>query len=275
MKSEPFCRVGECEIYKVPEMEASLLMSMLYPDQPLDSGCPDNLVLSVHSWIVRTPNQTIVIDTASGNGRDRPGSPLFHQLDTPYLQRFRETGIDPDDVDTVLITHLHGDHVGWNTHLVEGEWVPLFRNARYYCSESGLTSWQNDPARQHIVADSFNPVIAAGLLETIDITAQPVFAEVLRYVPTPGHSHDHASIILHSGGEYALFTGDLMHNEIQVSRPHLASRFCADAAQAEVQRRWAMNWAADHQALWLSSHFAQTSAGYVTRHETGFDWQFI
>lgn len=275
MKHKSIYRVGDCEVFKVPELEASLSVSMLYPDQPLDSLSPENISLSVHSWIVRTPGATLVIDTASGNGRERPGSLLSHQLDTPYEHRFRETGIDPDEVDFVLITHLHGDHVGWNTHQVEGKWTPFFRNARYYCSDIGLKNWQNDPARQTLLEDSINPVIEAGLLETLDMTTKPILAELLRFVPTPGHSHDHASIILHSAGEYALFTGDLMHNELQVRQPHLASRFCADADQAEVQRRWAMQWAADHQALCFSSHFAQSSAGYLNKTANGFEWRFV
>lgn len=275
MKQKSIYRVGDCDVFKVSELEASLSVSMLYPDQQLDGLSPENIALSVHSWIVRTPDNVIVIDTASGNGRERPGSPLSHQLDTPYEQRFRETGIDPDEVDIVLLTHLHGDHVGWNTHQVEGKWTPFFKNARYHCSAIGLKSWQNDPARKTVLEDSFNPVIDAGLLETFDVSQTPHFAEVLRVVPTPGHSHDHASIILHSAGEYALFSGDLMHNELQVRQPHLASRFCANAEQAEVQRRWAMEWAVENQALWFSAHFARSSAGHINKTANGFEWRFV
>ena len=275
MKNKSSYCVGDCEVFKVLELEAPLSTNMLYPDQQLDSSSPEKITLSVHSWILRTPSKTIIIDTASGNGRERPGSPLSHQLNTPYEHRLRETDIDPDEVDFVLMTHLHGDHVGWNTHLVEGKWRPLFKNAHYYCSDIGLKSWQKDPSRKGILEDSINPIIDAGLLKTFDVTEKPTIAELLSYVPTPGHSHDHASIILHSAGEYALFTGDLMHNEIQVSQPHLASRFCADANQAEVQRRWAMEWATNHQALCFSSHFASSSAGHITRIRNGFEWRFI
>ncbi len=266
--------VGDCEVFKIPEFEAPFATEALYPNQSLASDSPQEITLSMHSWIVRTPEQTIIIDTASGNGRDRPASPLFHQLNTPYKQRLLEAGIDPDDVDLVLMTHLHGDHIGWNTHWVKDRWVPLFRNARYFCSDIGLASWQKDPARRILLEDSINPVIEAGLLETFHPSDRPLFADLLQVVPTPGHSHDHASIILHSGDDYALFSGDLMHNELQVEQTQLTSRFCAQAEQAAAQRLWALNWAADHQAIWFSSHFAATSAGYVTRTQEGFAWHF-
>ncbi|MCG8155413.1 MBL fold metallo-hydrolase [Brenneria goodwinii] len=275
MKIESCYRVGDCEVFKVIELETLLSTSMLYPEQQLANNSPEEIMLSVHSWIVRTPSNTLIIDTESGNGRERPGSPVSHQLNTSYEHHLREKGIEPDKVDYVLMTHLHGDHVGWNTHLVDGKWMPLFSNARYYCSEIGLKNWQKDPSRKNILEDSINPIIDADLLETIDLAEKPIIAELLTYIPTPGHSPDHASIILQSAGEYALFTGDLMHNEIQVKQPHLASRFCADAKQAEIQRRWAMEWAADHQALCFSSHFASTSAGYVTRVGDGFEWRFV
>ncbi len=198
-----------------------------------------------------------------------------HQLNTPYAQRLRDAGVDPDAVDIVLITHLHGDHVGWNTHWMDGKWTPFFKHARYYCSDSGLKGWQHDPARKTLLEDSINPVIAAGLLETFDVTQEPVFADVLRYVPTPGHSHDHASIILHSAGDYALFSGDLMHNDLQVSQPQLASRFVLMPRRPKPSGAGPMTWASEHQARWFSSHFPGSSAGHVSQTSAGFEWQFI
>lgn len=275
MNNQKGYRVGHCEVFKVPELEASIPTDFLYPDQSLATGSPENVTLSVHSWVVRTPDKTIVIDTGCGNGRERPASPLFHQLNTDWLTHLHDVGVEPDDVDLVLMTHLHGDHVGWNTHRVQNQWVPLFRRARYACSDTGLAGWQNDPARQTLLADSITPVMHAGLLETFSLQDAPVFADVLRVVPTPGHSHDHASIILESAGESALFTGDLMHNAIQVKQPGLTSRFCKNGDQAQTQRMWAMNWAADHQATWFSAHFAESSAGQITREGERFHWRYL
>ncbi|PIJ50329.1 MBL fold metallo-hydrolase [Erwinia sp. OLTSP20] len=268
-------RVGECEIFKVLEQEIPLPATMLFPDQLTDHFQPSTLQLSVHSWVVKTPDALIVIDTASGNQRERPASPMFHQLNTDYAQRLNNILGDRRQVNWVLMTHLHGDHVGWNTHRVNDQWQPMFPHARYICSDAELTRWQQDPSRAAMVADSLTPVINAGLLHTISPHERPQFAGVLHYEPTPGHSYDHASIILHSAGEYALFSGDLMHNEIQVSQPGLASRFCEHRQQAESQRRRMLDWAADRHALWFSSHFAGRSAGYIQRQKQGFRWQAV
>lgn len=272
MTKTPHFRVGECEIFKVLEQEVPIPTATLYPNQFTDDVQPQSVTLSMHSWIVRTPDTLIVIDTATGNQRERPGSPMFHQLNTPYAERLIGI-IDPQQVDIVLMTHLHGDHVGWNTHWQNDAWRPMFPHARYICSAAGLARWQQDPVRAAIVADSLTPVIESGQLETIDVDSRPQFAGLLRYEPTPGHSHDHASIILHSAGEYALFSGDLLHNEIQISQPQLASRFCENTQQAQRQRSRMLNWAADRQALWFSSHFAGSSAGYIVRENNQFRWQ--
>ncbi|WP_075181214.1 MBL fold metallo-hydrolase [Pantoea sp. 1.19] len=266
--------VGQCEVIKIPEIDVPFPAATLWPHSPLPADTPEQITLSVHSWVVRTPQHTLVIDTANGNGRERPHAPMFHQLNTDWLRHLQDAGVDPHRVDWVLMTHLHGDHIGWNTHWVNGQWQPLFPRARYVCPEKGLARWQRDPTRQAMMADSLTPLIDAGLLETMHPEQQPVFADLLRVVPTPGHTPDHTAIILHSAGEYALFTGDLMHNALQVSQPQLASCFCEDAEQAEAQRRWALNWAADHQALWCSAHFAGSSAGRVTRAGDGFTWQY-
>ncbi|WP_029685236.1 MBL fold metallo-hydrolase [Tatumella saanichensis] len=266
--------LGQCEIIKIPEVEIPLPTQKLYPDQQGEGYLPDTVQLSVHSWVVRTPQQTLIIDTSNGNGRDRPHSPFFNQLNTRWLEHLMAAGIDPDQIDLVLMTHLHGDHIGWNTHRVDGVWQPLFKHARYICSAAGLAAWEQDPSRQTLMEDSLHPVIAAGLLDTIDLTQQNTFADCLTYLPTPGHTQDHASVILHSDGAWGIFSGDLMHSTLQVSQPELASCFCENAEQAEQQRQRMMAWAADHQALWFSSHFAESSAGYMSRQNGHYHWQY-
>lgn len=151
----------------------------------------------------------------------------------------------------------------------------IFKNAEYYCSDIGLAWWKKDPKRETIMEDSINPLIKRGVLKTFDLNNSPVFDEVLSYVPTPGHSHDHAAIILKSNEQYAIFSGDLMHNQIQVNHSYLASCFCETPKQAEKQRSWAMNWAADHQAKWFSAHFPDSSVGYITKTAEEFAWNFI
>ncbi|WP_368761320.1 MBL fold metallo-hydrolase, partial [Klebsiella quasipneumoniae] len=195
-------QTGDSLIFKVPEREISLQPAALYPAAfPATEADADNqpIALSIHSWVVQTPHDLIVIDTATGNGRERGGNPLYHQLNTPYLENLRAAGVNPEDVTLVLLTHLHTDHVGWNTVWQDDRWVPLFPNARYLCSAKELTRVKNSERYRALWLDSLLPVIEAGLLETVDVAARPRVGGRIAFVPTPGHSPDHAALILAAG----------------------------------------------------------------------------
>jgi len=249
---------------------------------------------SVHAWLVRTPSQVILIDTATGNGKDRPGMPLFDHLNEPFLDRLRFAGARPEEVNTVLHTHLHVDHVGWNTRKVDGRWVPTFPNAQTIFSgreraysaalaaadgseaairaEAGLGRMVREPACG-VYEDSVLPVIEAGLAREVVIDGTEVI-EGFRVLPSPGHSIDHASISFTSQGEQALFWGDVMHHPLQFSRPDWNSVYCEFPDAATKARHWAMAHAADTNALVLTTHFAESSAGRVSRDGNRFTWQF-
>lgn len=268
--------VGQCLIEKVTEQTIALPLRRLFPDHVSEMAhYPDDasVDISVHSWLVTTPGDVILIDTATGNGRERTHALLFHQLNTPYLARLRQTGISPEQVTLVLLTHVHTDHVGWNTHLVDGEWQPLFPNARYICSKRELERCQADPVQQALYHDSILPLINSGQLEVIDIEHSPHYSGVLRYMPTPSHSSDHASLTLVSDQQHALFSGDLMHHGMQFEHPHWSSVFCADKPLATRSRRQAIDWAVAHQAVWFSSHFSGSSYGRVIQtDEREYQW---
>ena len=272
-------RVGDCTVEKITEQTATLPLTALYPDHQLPPSAKNPLQsaeLSIHSWLVRTPEQVILIDTATGNGRQRGNKPLFHQLNTAYYSRLLESGISPDEVSLVIMTHIHTDHVGWNTHLVNGQWQPLFPSARYICSATELEACRTDPQQQELFNDSLLPLIASGQLDTVNVSESPCFAGVLSYLPTPGHSIDHASLILHSAGQSAIFTGDIMHHPVQFRFPDWNSVFCEDKPQAIHSRQKALEWAVGNKALWFSSHFAGSSVGRVTRdsHQQ-YHWQEV
>lgn len=284
-------RIGNATVTRVtelilPEVPSDFLFpdrdrTILTHDRPHWIGSENtsadgkNLALSVHSWIVQTGRHTILIDTGAGNGKSRPLNPLFHRLDTPYLERLAAAGVKPADVDFVLITHLHVDHVGWNTVHDGSRWVPTFPNARYVFSEAEYRFYADERHVQTpsagVFADSVQPVVDAGQALLIDAeNQQPV--DGFTFHKTRGHSFDHLSIGLVSGGEHGLFSGDVMHHPVQVAQPGWNSVFCEFQDDARRSRLWALNFAADNRATFFSSHFPGTSAGVVERHDGGFVW---
>ena len=263
--------VGECTVAKVMERELQIPAGNLFPGF-IHSGDPlhgQPVPLSIHSWLIHTPDDVIVIDTGTGNGRDRGNNPLYDHISSPYQDNFLATGVKPEEVTLVLLTHLHTDHVGWNTVEDNDRWVPMFPNARYICSAKELERVKHMERYRNLWLDSLLPIIEAGLLETIDVAAEPVFGNTIKYIPTPGHSPDHASLIISSGGEYGLFTGDLMHSPLQLAHPEWNSVFCHDHQQAESSRRKAITWCQQNNALWFSAHFAGESCARLTQDKTG------
>ncbi|NIF21557.1 MBL fold metallo-hydrolase [Candidatus Pantoea multigeneris] len=268
-------RVGDCLVEKVAEQTAGLPYGELYPAHRAEMThdfAAQTAEVSIHSWVVRTSEDVVVIDTATGNGRNRDNKPLFHQLNTPYASNLARAEVDPEAVTLVLLTHIHTDHVGWNTHWHNGEWQPMFPNARYICSAKELEQCRQNPAAQELYRDSILPLIERGQLEVINVGESPLFAGVLRYITTPGHSVDHASIVLESNGESAIFTGDLMHHPVQFQYPHWNSVFCENLSLATASRQRVIDWCREHRAIWFSSHFHSSSYGRVTH---GGQWIFL
>jgi glyoxylase-like metal-dependent hydrolase (beta-lactamase superfamily II) len=287
-------RVGEATVTKVVEQtftfKADKLFSAFQPaavnehrswlaGQHIDAH-EENLILSIHTWVLRHGGRTILVDTASGNHKDRPFSALFHQLDTPYLDRLATVGVRPGEVDLVLLTHLHADHVGWNTRLEDGKWIPTFPNARYVFPrvEREFFDTPAGNKRRMVFDDSVLPVIEAGLADEIGADGGEYEPGIV-FHPTPGHSAGHMSIEVTSSGERAIFSGDVMHHPLQVYRPEWSSMFCADAQRATVSRRWVLERAANTGAKVFTPHFAGSSAGVVDAGSQPasqpFIWQFL
>ncbi|MCX4141126.1 MBL fold metallo-hydrolase [Paraburkholderia sp. SEWSISQ10-3 4] len=282
--------VGDASITRVTEQHFQLKAATLFADfdaaviqehrawladGQIDAAA-ENLLLNVNTWVVRVGGKVILIDTASGNHKDRPFSALFHQLNTPYIERLARAGVTPEEVDFVLLTHLHVDHVGWNTRLDNGRWVPTFPNARYVFSgaERQFFDTPAGESRRMVFDDSLLPVIEAGLADEIG----PQGGEYLpgiRFHPTAGHSAGHMSIEIESAGAHALFSGDVWHHPIQVYRPAWSSVFCADKTYANVSRRWVLDRAVETDATVFTPHFAGTSAGVVAQDNGGFTWRFL
>ena len=240
----------------------------------------EHVVISTHGWLVQTPRHTAIVDTAVGNNKARAMADFDH-LEVPWLERLALAGVAPDAVDYVLMTHLHSDHVGWNTRLENGRWAPTFPNARYIMSRLEQERLARivdrdgpDAPKTAFYADSVLPVIEAGLASFVDAGGgEPL--EGFSFYPTPGHSTNHMSIGLRSNGAYGLFAGDVMHHPIQVYRPDWSSVFSEDKEHGRKSRDWALNHMADTGALVFSSHFPVSSAGRVARTPEGFDWTFV
>jgi len=234
----------------------------------------NRFITSLHSWLLRTKHHTILIDTCAGNQKNRPHSPLFHMKDTPYLERLKAAGVNPEEIDFVMCTHLHMHHVGWNTRLENGRWVPTFPNANYVFSKTERDFWDpaTNPALDEearlIFEDSVHPVIAAGQDRLVGDGDR--IGDNLSIDAAPGHTPGSIAIALNSGGEQGLFTGDVMHHPIQVYRPRWSSRFCTDPVQSADTRERILGHCADCNALMMPAHFGAPHAGRVRRKGGGF-----
>lgn len=231
---------------------------------------PDtSLVLtSIHSWLVRTPQSVILIDTCCGNAKERPAMPPMHQLDTPFLDRLGDAGVRPEDVDYVVCTHLHVDHVGWNTNMVDGQWVPTFPNATYVINRTEFDFWKpGNPASAAIeinagvFEDSVAPAFDRDKVELWD--GDRDIDDVLHLEMAVGHTPGHAVAWLESKGERALFAGDSMHTPIQVYEPGINCAFDIDFDASSAVRRKLLETCAERGAMLLPAHFASPHAWRV------------
>jgi len=232
----------------------------LYPSFITQDG---DIYLHFQAFVIEAAGRTIVVDTCVGNHKKRTPD-IMNDLDNPFLERLERAGFPREKVDYVLCTHLHVDHVGWNTMLVDGEWQPTFPNARYLFGRSevahGATSIQGDA--QVFFADSVKPILDAGLADLVD--TDHVVVEGVSLFPTPGHTPGHVSVRLRSQGTEAIVTGDVMHHPVQAALPEVASNFCWDARLGERTRREMLTRAAETGTVLLVAHFAGTSAVHVT-----------
>ncbi|GAA1931554.1 MBL fold metallo-hydrolase [Streptantibioticus ferralitis] len=227
------------------------------------------LHINSHSFAFVVDGLRVLVDTGIGNGKER-ANPAWHNLQTDFLERLTVGGFSPDSVDLVILTHLHADHVGWNTREVNGEWTPTFRNSRYLTSRTEREFWATydmEKARKQMFRDSVIPVEEAGLLDLVDVPAEGVeIAPGLRLTPTPGHTPGHLAVELTSRGETALITGDCIHHPVQLAHPAIGACVDIDPRQSEASRRKLLGSLADTDTLLLGTHFAPPSVGRVITH---------
>ena len=228
-------------------------------------------LMSIHCFVLQAPGLTALVDTCVGNDKPRE-NPGWNQLRTDFLERLAAAGYPPESIDLVLCTHLHVDHVGWNTRLVNGRWAPTFPRARYVFARKEWEHWSavQDGEYARVYADSVRPVVDAGRVDLVD--GDHEISEEIRLEPTPGHTPGHVSVRLSSRGREAVITGDLMHHPIQCGEPTLRSGFDTDAEAARVTRRAFCARYADRDVTVLGTHFGAPTAGRLAA--AGGAWQF-
>ena len=278
--------VGDLTIHRIIEQETTFLpaLNMLpgLTPETLAGNRPwlqkagaidadDVFILAFQSYVVRTPHHTILVDTCIGNDKPRPGRDKWHmKTDDTYMRALNAAGLRLEDIDFVMCTHLHVDHVGWNTRLDNGRWVPTFPNARYVFAKSEFDYWTGQNAKAPVApfGDSVLPVVAA---QKADIVRDDFrIGDHVRLMPTPGHTPGHVAIAFGRGRDDAVMTGDLIHSPLQARYPELSAKFDVDPAQAASTRRSFLEHYCDSDTLCCFAHFPSPSAGRVKRWGDGF-----
>ena len=230
----------------------------------------DTLVLCFQSYVVRTPHHTVLIDSCIGNDKARPRAAWNRKQDPNYMRSLAAAGVGVEDIDFVMCTHLHVDHVGWNTRLENGRWVPTFPNARYMFADKEFAYWSAENAKTPVLpfADSVLPIVAAGRHQLVSSAHE--LDDHIRLMPTPGHTPDHFAVVMGKGRDAAVITGDLIHSPIQARYPEMSMRADVDPVQSGATRRAFLERYCDTDTLCCTAHFASPSRMKVKRWDAGF-----
>jgi len=285
-------RLGEFSIDRVVEYEGPFAaLQRIIPNitneaidanadwlKPLFVDQDNNAIMSFHSYVLKTRRHTILIDTCVGNDKPRPHRPSWHQQNYDYLQAMARIGVHPDEIDFVCCTHLHADHVGWNTQLVNQQWVPTFAKAKYVFAQTEYEHWEqahrsalatSQPAPNHgSFADSILPVVDAG--QALMVAQDFEFEEGVYLQAARGHTPGNCVLHAHSQGAHAVFSGDILHTPAQLINLGWSSNFCHDAQAAEDSRIALVHSLADTTSLLLPAHFPGPVAGHVVSHQGQF-----
>jgi glyoxylase-like metal-dependent hydrolase (beta-lactamase superfamily II) len=293
-------RIGDVTVTQVVELGAEPFPAdLVFPGVTPEAVCrhrwlqphyateDGRILMSIHAFVIESQGRRIIVDTCVGN--DKPRSlGAWHRLQGSFLADLDAAGHPAERIDTVLCTHMHVDHVGWNTRWVGGRWVPTFANARYLFArrewehvnleagapvgaKTGLHAGDAGPLVDNVIADSLQPMVDAGLADLVEPDHR--ITDEVWLEPTPGHTPGHVSVRIASAGREAVITGDLMHHPIQCSEPALQTRLDSDAEQARRTRHDFLSRCSNRPVLVLGSHFPPPTAGWLVR--AGQGWQLV
>lgn len=233
-----------------------------------------NLVLAIQSYLIRTEHHTILIDTCVGNDKERDFIADWNMRSSmKYINDLAAHGLTPADIDFVMCTHMHSDHVGWNTRLIDGRWVPTFPNARYVFARTEWEFWEQKNRKKPnfsggCIDDSVLPVIEAGLADMVD--SDYAIDDQVWLEPSPGHTPGHVSIRLASQGQNAVMCGDAIHSPVQCAHPEWNASACFDPEQSRRTRRGLLEGVCDTDTLLMTAHFPSPSMGHVVPEGNAF-----
>lgn len=275
-----YCQIGNLQIMRALEMIMPFGRQAFFPQTTESDWAPhrhwlepqaldpvtDELQFPMQSYVVHTSHHTILIDSCVGNDKERPNRSRWHmKTDDAYMRALAALGIAPEDIDFVMCTHLHTDHIGWNTRLEKGRWVPTFPRAKYLFHRPEFEHFMNlpDDEKPAAVLDSVVPIAEAGQAEVVD--GDHSIGDGIYLEPTPGHTPGHCSVHLSSSAGEAVITGDLMHHPIQFAEPQWTTQVCTYPEQAVQTRQAFIEKYADTDTLILGTHFAPPTACRIIR----------
>jgi glyoxylase-like metal-dependent hydrolase (beta-lactamase superfamily II) len=281
-------RIGEITVHRIVEQEAPFFAPLdFFPTLTKDvldehlgwlqpryiDPATGKLILCIQSYLVRTPQHNILIDSCVGNHKPRPARPFWNMLDSDRFEKgLAATGLTVNDIDYVMCTHLHTDHVGWNTRLENNRWVPTFPNAKYVFADRELAHWtqrhKENPTAYPWVTDSVLPIVEAKRVEIVK--SDHALNDVVQLIPSPGHTIDHYSVQVGKSGNDALITGDMIHSPLQARYPELGMMADFDSTQAGQTRRRLFEQFCDSPTLMCTAHFPSPSTARITRWADGF-----
>mgnify|MGYP003624794028 CR=1 FL=1 len=286
-------RFGDISVTRIVEMDMPMLgATTFFPDWNEAAIAPHrdwmvprhfdpvsgNVVITVQAFLIRTPHHTILVDTCVGNHKPRERE-MFDDKVFPWMDNFCAAGVTPEDIDFVLCTHMHVDHVGWNTKLEDGRWVPTFPNAKYIFSRTELDFWMEQSAQDNMtrtgdyVADSVIPILDAKRELVVEMDHQLEDGLVLQ--PLPGHTPGMVGLHVNSGGDQGILCGDMMHHMIQCHIPDWSTIACADQQAARTTRKAFLDRYADTDVMILPSHFPNPTAGFIVPDGDAFSFRYV
>jgi glyoxylase-like metal-dependent hydrolase (beta-lactamase superfamily II) len=276
-------QIGDVIVTKIVELETTGGSRFILPQATREAVRPiswliphfadeeGRLKMSIHALIVEAPGRRIIVDTCLGNDKKDRRIPTWNDRQGRFLQDLADAGFARETIDTELCTHLHVDHVGWNTMLVDGRWVPTFPQARYLFGRVEYEHWSRQTERADMLPvfeDSVWPILDAGLATLVEWDHQ--LCDEVRLVPSTGHTPGHASVLISSKGQHAMITGDFAHHPCQMAHPEWSSTADFDPTAAEATRRRIFTELAGEPILVIGTHFAGPTAGRVARDGEAF-----